>query len=126
MYNVLNVSNFIINYGNMKGFNITLSKLNKLLYFTQIAFMRVYNEPAFMEIMYLNDSGIYIKEVYDKYEKFGGNRLVDNGRYLMADNDKVFIGMIVDALGGYENDVLWRVVNKKRLLDLYLKSLRGA
>ncbi len=122
MYNVLNVSNFIINYGNMKEFNITLSKLNKLLYFTQIAFMRVYNEPAFMEIMYLNDSGIYIKEVYDKYEKFGGNRLVDNGRYLMADNDKVFIGMIVDALGGYENDVLWRVVNKKRLLDFYLKG----
>lgn len=115
MYNVLNVSNYIINYGNEKGYNITLGKLNKLLYFTQAAFIAVYGEPAFGEKMYEDFYDVRINEIVERYKSFKGEVLVDNGRYLMADDDKILIGMIVDGLGKFKEEELFAAIEKKSL-----------
>ena len=118
MYNVLNVSNFIINYGNEKGYDITLEKLSKLLYFTQAAFLKVYDEPAFDDRIYVDLFYVRIWEVLEKWKKVGyGKVLRDNGRYLMADDHKVLIRMVVDALGGYDDKVLWKVIKKGKDLN---------
>ena len=115
MYNILNVSNFIINYGNEKGYNITLGKLNKLLYFTQAAFIAVYGEPAFEEKMYEGFDDVRIDGIAEKYGRFKSEVLIDNGRYLMADDDKVLIGMIVDRLGKFKEEELFAAIEKKSL-----------
>ena len=115
MYSVLNVSNYIINYGNKKGFDITLEKLNKLLYFTQAAFIKIYDRVAFEEEMILGTYDIRVKDVWKKYgDSYYGEILRDNEKYLMADNDKILIGMIVDALGGYDERILFEVIEKNR------------
>lgn len=73
MYDVMDVSRFIINYCNDKGYFINDNKLQKILYYVQAMFIidENENEPCFEDDILAGETGPYIPEVYKHFNKFG-------------------------------------------------------
>ena len=124
MYNVLEVSRHIINYGHEKSYNISNLKLQKLLYFVQAIFLLVKenNEPCFEENIEAWDFGPVVPEAYHEYKMYGSLNIpkIDNYKdfeinengcleYLtkdfydnvISDEDKVVINLVVDKFAKY-------------------------
>ncbi|MBO7344554.1 MAG: DUF4065 domain-containing protein [Clostridia bacterium] len=83
MYNVLEVSRYIINYGHTKSYNISNLKLQKLLYFVQALFLisNDNNEPCFEEDIEAWDFGPVVPEVYHEYKMFGSLNIPKINQY---------------------------------------------
>lgn len=73
MYDVIDVSRFIINYCNDKGYFINDNKLQKILYYVQAMFIidENENEPCFEDNILAGESGPYIPEVYKHFRGVG-------------------------------------------------------
>lgn len=71
MYDVLDVSRFVINYSNEKGYGVSNLKLQKILYFIQAFFLLNKNEPCFDEDIEAWDFGPVVPKVYREYKRYG-------------------------------------------------------
>lgn len=69
-YNVLQVSQYIINYSIENDIQITNLKLQKLLYYTQAAFLTEYDEPCFEEEIEHWRHGPVVSKVYSHYKGY--------------------------------------------------------
>lgn len=124
MYNVLDVSRHIINYGNKNSYNISNLKLQKLLYFVQAIFLisSENNEPCFNENIEAWDFGPVVPEAYYEFKMFGSlnipkiieyssieinneghfgivkKEFLDN---IIKDEDKTIIDLVVDKFAKY-------------------------
>lgn len=70
MYNVLDISIYIINYCNKKCYYISNLRLQQILYFTQIAFLVIYNKECFQEDIEAWDFGAVIPTIYKRFCKY--------------------------------------------------------
>lgn len=101
MYNVLDISRYIIDYSHQKeGYGISNLKLQKLLYFVQAYFLATKKEKCFPERIVAWDIGPINLETYREYKKYGScsipNISNDEERPYINDFDKKLIEAVVD------------------------------
>ena len=77
MYNVMDVARVIVNYSIEIGKPVSNLKLQKLLYFVQVAFIREYGEPCFEEPIVHWRHGPVVESVYQKYKSYGAENITD-------------------------------------------------
>ncbi|MCI9101812.1 MAG: DUF4065 domain-containing protein [Lachnospiraceae bacterium] len=77
MYNVMDVARFIVNYSIDIGRPVSNLKLQKLLYFVQVAFIRYYGVPCFEEPIVHWRHGPVVESVYQKYKAYGAENITD-------------------------------------------------
>ncbi len=75
MYDVLDVSRYIINYCNEKGYPISNLKLQKLLYFVQAYFLVKKNEACFEEPIEAWQYGPVVPKAYHEFKEYGSNSI---------------------------------------------------
>ena len=77
MYNVLDVSRYIIKYSNEKEYGISSLKLQKVLYFVQAYFLisKPDESPCFRERIEAWDFGPIVPEVYCEYKQYGSSNI---------------------------------------------------
>lgn len=77
MYNVMDVARFVVNYSIDIGRPVSNLKLQKLLYFIQVAFIRCYGVPCFDEPIVHWRHGPVVESVYQKYKAYGAENITD-------------------------------------------------
>lgn len=83
MYNVLDVSRYVINYSNKKGYEISNLKLQKLLYFIQAEFLiSDDNSPCFDEDIEAWNFGPVVPDAYHEFKHFGSSSIPEIDSYL--------------------------------------------
>lgn len=122
MYNVLDVSRYIINYSNRNDYGISNLKLQKILYFVQAHFLTntESQSPCFAEKIEAWDFGPVVPEAYFEYRQYGSGDIPtivsyidfnkddiwDSGRIDYSDTiielgDEVLINEVVDKFAEY-------------------------
>ncbi len=73
LYNVLDISRYIINYSNEKDYGISNLKLQKILYFVQAYFLtnNPNGRPCFREKIEAWDFGPVVPKAYREYKQYG-------------------------------------------------------
>lgn len=71
MYNVMDVARFVVNYSIDVERPITNLKLQKILYFIQVSFIKKYGETCFAEPIVHWRHGPVVGIVYQKYRGYG-------------------------------------------------------
>lgn len=91
MYNVLDISRYVINYSNKQGYGISNLKLQKLLYFIQADFL-ISNEgkPCFDEEIEAWNFGPVVPESYHTFKHFGSSNIPEIKSYIKLDNDDIW------------------------------------
>lgn len=77
MYNVMDVARFIVNYSIDIGRPVSNLKLQKLLYFVQVAFINRYGEPCYEAPITHWRHGPVVESVYQKYKSYGAENIYD-------------------------------------------------
>lgn len=116
LYNVLDISYFIINKHNelYKGKGITNLRLQKLLYFTQCLFIMEKKERCFEEKIVAWPYGPVVIEAYDRFKIYGPLKITNTYDYRKIDDkDKEYI---IDVIKNFEN------MNDFELVDLTHKQ----
>ncbi len=71
MYDVLDVSRYVINYSNEKGYGVSNLKLQKLLYFIQAYFLVEMGTSCFQEPIQAWNFGPVVPKAYHEFKIFG-------------------------------------------------------
>ena len=122
MYNVLDISRYVINYSNDKGYGISNLKLQKILYFIQAFFLTktAKRVPCFYQRIEAWDFGPVIPEAYREYKQYGSSNIptirsfikfdqeniwdiqrINYNSNVIADEDKAMINLVVDKFSEY-------------------------
>ena len=75
MISANNVAQYLLYWANCNGELITNLKLQKLLYYAQAWYLVNYRKPLFPDPIEAWDFGPVIKEIYEKYKKFGARAI---------------------------------------------------
>lgn len=86
LYNILDISVYIINYCNKSHYYISNLKLQQILYFTQIAFLVTYNKECFQEEIEAWDFGPVIPTIYERFCKYGNLNIPTIEEYIDTSN----------------------------------------
>lgn len=134
MYDVLDVSRYIINYCNEKGYPISNLKLQKLLYFVQAYFLVKLPEPCFEEEIVAWALGPVVVEAYKEFKEFGSNNIPTVRYYFskkinnegsvfqpnlilyqsdISENDKTVLKNILNTYGGYPASRLVEITHRQ-------------
>lgn len=90
-YNVLDVSRYVINYSNEKGYGISNLKLQKILYFIQAYFLTSErNKPCFNEKIEAWDFGPVVPEVYHEFKSYGSTLIPTVSTYIIFDKKNIW------------------------------------
>lgn len=138
MYDVLDVSRYIINYCNQHSLLITNLKLQKLLYFIQAQFLLInFNNPCFYQKIEAWPYGPVVPEAYHEFKGFGNNHIppittfygfIDKNKprdilnygimpvddNIIALNDKTSIQLIIESLKNCSPNMLVSVTHKQQ------------
>lgn len=111
MYNVLDLSEYIIYYSNIKKYGISCLKLQKILYFLQAEFLRKYKKICFNDKIEAWDFGPVIPIVYEKYILYGGLDIPqinkeNNFKYICTKEHLKLINDLIDYFKDYSASVL--------------------
>lgn len=91
MYDVLDVSRYVINYSNDKNYNISNLKLQKLLYFIQAFFVVMKNgTPCFSERIEAWNFGPVVPEAYREFKCYGSGSIPYIHSYLVFDGGSLW------------------------------------
>lgn len=97
IYNVLDISCYVINYSNQKKYDISNLKLQYLLYFIQAYFLIDKKIPCFDSQIEARDCGIVVPEVFYEYRFFGScNILFQNVSVSISRKDEKRIKQVID------------------------------
>lgn len=103
----LNKNNYMQNITDTE--NITNLKLQKLLYYAQGIYLAENDKPLFNEKIIAWEHGPVVKEVYDKYKKFGGNGIEFVGSNIsFSDGIESFLEKIYNHFAQYS---AWKLRN---------------
>lgn len=75
MYNIIDLSNYIIQYCQKNKYSISNLKLQKLLYFIQAQFLVQYDKPIFNNAIEAWDFGPVVPEAFDYFKMFGSSEI---------------------------------------------------
>ena len=104
MYNVLDITEYIIKYCNEKNRTISNLKLQKLLYFVQAEFLVNKGKPCFSDPIEAWDFGPVVPTVYHKYLVYGSASIPyveDNNLIIFSKNDKQLMNSVLDEASNY-------------------------
>lgn len=91
MYNVLDIAIYTINYSHEKSASITNLKLQKILYYTQAAFLVEKGMRCFEAAIMAWAFGPVIPEVYQEYKRYGREEIpTQRSREELCFNEKKF------------------------------------
>lgn len=134
MYDVLDVSRYVINYSNEKGYGISNLKLQKILYFIQAFFLikKPNGEPCFSEKIEAWDFGPVVPKAYHEYKIYGSGNIPSISFYTKLDkkniwnsevtmyddsvidnDDKHLINLVVDRFSDYSATDLVTLTHKQ-------------
>lgn len=88
MYNVLDVSRYIINYSNEQDYSISNLRLQKLLYFVQAYFLMMTGKPCFEEKIEAWEFGPVVPKAYYEFKEYGSGEIPKIETYLVIDGKK--------------------------------------
>lgn len=98
MYDVIDVANYIVNVSIEKNAAITNLKLQKILYYTEAAFLIEANKECFYEDFEHWRHGPVIPEVYSKFRKYLNSKITDEQPSAQIDDfDKKIINKVIDS-----------------------------
>lgn len=96
MYDVLDVSRYVINYSNKKGYGISNLKLQKLLYFIQAAFLTSeIGKACFNERIEAWDFGPVVPIAYREFKHFGSSNIPEIKSIIKFDGEDIWDSHIV-------------------------------
>lgn len=87
MYDVLDVSRYVINYSNEKGYGVSNLKLQKLLYFIQAYFLVEMGVQCFKQPIQAWNFGPVVPEAYHEFKIFGCADIPTINKYTSVDLD---------------------------------------
>lgn len=87
MYDVLDICRYIINYSNLYLNGISNLKLQKILYFVQVYFLKETKNPCFNNRIEAWDFGPVVPEAYHSFKQFGASNIPSISKYLEYDNN---------------------------------------
>lgn len=90
MYDVLDVSRYIINSSNKQGYTVSNLKLQKLLYFVQGFFLAIDHKPCFPNRIEAWNLGPVIPDAYHEFKRFGSNSIPDIEQYFKVNEEDVW------------------------------------
>lgn len=92
LYNVLDVSRYVINYSNDKDYGISNLKLQKVLYFIQAYFLisTLNNVPCFKEKIEAWNFGPVVPEAYQEYSQYGSTDIPTVVSFIALDYDNIW------------------------------------
>lgn len=82
-YDVLDISRYIIGYSNIKDYEISNLKLQKILYFVQAYFLIQRGLPCFKEKIEAWDFGPVVPVAYKEFKKFAGMDIPTMNYYIV-------------------------------------------
>lgn len=134
MYNVLDISRYIINYSNEKDYGISNLKLQKILYFVQAYFLINTKDktPCFTERIEAWDFGPVVPVAYHEYKQYGSGDIpvitsfidfnnddiwktkrISYEDDMISDNDKQMISDVLDIFSEYSATDLVTLTHKQ-------------
>lgn len=143
VYNVVDISRYIINYSNQKSYGVTNLKLQKLLYFIQALFViSKKGVPCFEEKIFAWDFGAVVPVSYCEFKHYGNSNIPEIKSYLtflnknmwefervkysdsfISRKDKKLINKVVDLMSEYSAiDLLNITLNQKPYKNAYKKG----
>lgn len=93
IYDVLDISRYIINYSIEEGKSISNLLLQKILYYIQAAFLVEKNRACFKENIIHWSYGPVIEEAYYEFKRYGNNGISNQKEYLKFYYDNKSISM---------------------------------
>lgn len=108
-YSALLIAEYIIGYAKERNYAISNLKLQKILYFLQAQFLVSFNFPCFAETIEAWDLGPVVRNVYNKYRRYGsaniysGNLDLEN---LIPNREIQTIRLIIDRCSNYSANQL--------------------
>lgn len=140
MYDVCDVSRYIINYSNEKDYFISNLKLQKLLYFVQAVYVNELNRKCFDEAIEAWNFGPVAPKAYREFKMYGCNSIPKIASYfkfdednvwnthkvkfnkdIIAQDDQVMINRIVDIFAEYSStDLVYITQNQLPWENAYL------
>ncbi|EHK2406173.1 DUF4065 domain-containing protein [Clostridium perfringens] len=110
MYDVIDIANYIVNVSIEKNEAITNLKLQKILYYTEAAFLVEANKTCFYEDFEHWRHGPVIPEVYSKFRKYLNSKITDKQPITkIDDSDKIIINKVIDSNIGID---AWELVKR--------------
>lgn len=112
IYNVLDISKYIINYSIDNHHPVSNLKLQKLLYYVQANFLINKNKPCFVQDIVHWRHGPVVTESYSAFRKYFNDNISSNQNMdmnLIEDSDRELIEHVVKA---YKNMDPWDMVAK--------------
>ena len=144
MYNVLDISVYIINYCNKSYYYISNIKLQQILYFTQVAFLVIYNKECFQEEIEAWDFGPVIPTIYERFCKYGNLNIptieeyIDKSRgiwhavtkefdvNIISESDRELINQMVNECSGYSASELVEITHRQSpWINAYIKGFNN-
>ena len=144
VYNVIDISRYIVNYSNKKDYGITNLKLQKLLYFVQAKFVfSKKGTPCFKEKLEAWGCGVVVPVSYYEFSHHGNCNIPEIETFLtfpdrkntwkfervkfddsfLSRKDKKLINSVVDLLSEYSAlDLLNITLNQAPFKDSYAKG----
>lgn len=119
MYNVLDISRYIINYSNNNNYIISNLKLQKLLYFIQVYFLIETKKPCFNETIEAWDFRPVIPVAYDEYKGYAGTHIPHIKQYIEYDKNNIWNTKRVD----YNNNMI--LIDDKKLINAIVDKLEN-
>ena len=114
MYDVMDISRYVINYCNENGYDVTNLRLQKLLYFIQANFLvsKGLNYPCFEEEIEAWSFGPVVPEVYHEYKTHGNSQIPLITHFLVIDRQNFLNSRFVNYRDPFENDEDRNLVNE--------------
>ena len=75
---VFNIANWFLAKAKDEGEYLRPMKLQKLVYFAYGWYYAYFNQPLFPETIYAFRHGPVVKELYERFESFGGNPITED------------------------------------------------
>lgn len=141
IYNVLDVSLYVVNYSAKKETPISNLQLQKILYYIQAMFLVNKGVECFKEDIVRWTYGPVVKEAYDEFRAYGNNKIPKEAQYsnISFDNktnnikfeqkkldEGVFlpedIALMNSVIEAYRNKEAFELVNKTHSEDPWKKT----
>ena len=108
-YPVSDISKYIIFYSNQKNYGITPLRLQKILYFVQMYFLKIRGTICFNKDIEAWGFGPVIPSVWKKYLRFGCGQICDYRDPKVQFNNKIdkqIVEGVIDLLAEYSTSKL--------------------
>ena len=99
MYQGIEIADYILNYAEQCNYQITNLRLQKILYYIQLNFLKQYDHVIFEDDILAMRHGPCIQSVYDRYHIWGRHSIIkrDHDAFQLKEKEEVLIKRVVDA-----------------------------